>query len=141
MAKNRHINKLNYLGRTIIVGLTYFDLEDRHICTKQFHGVIFHVDVKAGINIRNVTSKEVLVLPPRIDAVFPAPPGKYRESSTGKLIINPDYISIWHITKVDGYESCWKWSAIDLGEKSLSSRGPLVVNNGVRKEAGKGSLL
>ena len=103
------MNKNLYIGKTVIVGISYYDENDSFLDQKQFHGKIVDADPEQGIRCVDETKNELHVLPPRVDALFPAPPGIYREYSTGEIIENPDFISLWNVKKQTGADDKWEW--------------------------------
>ena len=103
------MNKDQYIGKIVIAGFTYYDAQDRYVDQKQFHGKIVDVDPEQGIRFVDSQTNQTRVLPPRTDALFPAPRGLYREQATGKTISNPDFISLWHVKKEPGDNNRWEW--------------------------------
>jgi hypothetical protein len=99
-----------YIGKTVIVGISYYDENDKYLDQKQFHGKIIDADPEKGIRYVDEIKKEIQVLPPRADALFPAPLGTYREYSTGEFIKNPDFISQWRVKKKTGDNDEWEWT-------------------------------
>jgi hypothetical protein len=89
------------LGKTILIGVTYFDHDSKFIEQKQMHGRIIRVDEKEGlaIELEGHNEGKTFRLPPDITSLRPAEPGKYFENSTGEVVINPDFIAAWEITR------------------------------------------
>lgn len=84
-------------GKVILVGLTYYTHDKQFIEQKQFHGTVIRADEK-GILIRKSDGEETM-LPPDLRSTKAAPPGEYRERSTGEIVENPDFLSTWNVVK------------------------------------------
>ena len=85
------------LGKVILVGITYYTHDKRLIEQKQYHGTVIHADEK-GIVIRKANGEEEK-LPPDLRSTKPAPPGEYRERSTGEIVVNPDFFTTWNVVE------------------------------------------
>lgn len=83
------------LGKVILVGITYYTHDKRLIEQKQYHGTVIQADEK-GIVIRKANGEEEK-LPPDLRSTKPAPPGEYRERSTGEIVVNPDFFTTWNV--------------------------------------------
>ena len=80
-----------YVGKRLLVGITYEDHAGRMIRQEQFLGII----LKAGdaeIVVERNDTRERMSLPPEL---MPAGPGKYRLRSTGAVVVDPDYLATW----------------------------------------------
>lgn len=84
-------------GKMILVGITYYTHDKQFIEQKQYHGTVVRADGK-GIVIRKSNGEET-TLPPDLSSTKIAPPGEYRERSTGEIVENPDFISTWNVVK------------------------------------------
>jgi hypothetical protein len=85
------------LGKTMLIGITYYTHDRQPIEQKQFHGIVESADDR-GIIIRR-TNGCVFTLPPDLDSTLPAEPGVYRLRSTGEVVENPDFLSTWNLVK------------------------------------------
>lgn len=85
------------LGKVILVGLTYYTHDKQFVEQKQYHGTVIRADEK-GIVIRKSNGEEAS-LPPDLRSTKPAPPGEYRERSTGEIVENPDFLTTWNVVK------------------------------------------
>ena len=103
------MNREEYIGKILIAGFSYYDASDNFIDQKQYHGTIIDVDDTKGILFRDEQSQGEHVIPPRLNALFPAPPGLYKAHTTGAIIENPDFISLWHVKKLPGENDQWEW--------------------------------
>ena len=83
----------NLIGKIMLVGITYTDSGGNVKERKQFWGTVTVAD-KGKILIEQKNG-EILSLPPDLSAVKPAPEGEYRLHSTGEVVVNPDFLSIW----------------------------------------------
>lgn len=84
-----------YLGKVVLIGVTYLDHEEKLLGQKQWVGTISTFSRKEGIRIRLRDSDEPCGLPPDKRGLRKAPPGSYRLRSTGEVIENPDYLATW----------------------------------------------
>jgi hypothetical protein len=82
-----------YLGKHLLVGITYLDHKEKVIEKRQFHGKITRI-TERGIFVMQANGEE-FSLPPDIRSLKPAKPGTYRLRSTGEVVENPDFISTW----------------------------------------------
>ncbi len=87
-----------YIGKRILIGLTYLDGNGQLMRQLQYHGVISRITEK-GIFIRLPNGEEHCSLPPDVSVLEKASPGEYRLRSTGETVTNPDYLAQWTITK------------------------------------------
>lgn len=83
------------IGKTIIVGITYMDKEEKIIKMIQYYGKIITADKEQGIVIKDSVSKEIFAVPPELSAIKIATPGEYILKSTGRVILNPDFLTTW----------------------------------------------
>ena len=74
----------------------------------QLQGRIIDIDDEA-ISIRlyslahglNFGLDEEFILPPDLDAIRIAPKGKYRIQATGEVVVNPDLLASWTLTRTN----------------------------------------
>jgi len=92
------ITSENIVGKTVLIGLTHEDKNGEIIEQEQFWGTITKVDESRGIIISKPTGEE-FSLPPALHAFSVAPPGEYKLRSTGEIVVNPDLLSTWTVTK------------------------------------------
>jgi hypothetical protein len=84
-----------YIGKRLLVGITYEDQDGKMIRQEQFHGLIVEAGER-GVVIELNDTGERKSLPPQL---MEAPPGEYRLRSTCEVVINPDYLAKWVIKK------------------------------------------
>lgn len=89
------------INKHVIVGYTYNNTDGSINRYEQKHGIVIKVDEKKGIGIRLHNSDEVIWLPPDLRAWKPTPRGSYELTSTGEVVIDPDYYSAWIIDPPD----------------------------------------
>lgn len=89
-----------YIGQYVLVGVTFVDRQGREIERLQMHGVIEAADTRGiRIALHGTRRGETGVMPPDLDALAPADPGKYTLHGTGEVIEDPDLLSAWTVTK------------------------------------------
>jgi hypothetical protein len=84
-----------YIGKTILLGVTYLDHEEKFICRQQWAGTILTFSNKEGIRIKLRNSDEPCGLPPDPRGIQKAKPGIYKLHSTGEEVLDPDYLATW----------------------------------------------
>lgn len=90
----------SYVGKYILIGVSYFDAAGNFIEQKQMHGVVSSASPEGlTISLRGAREGESWVMPPNLDSVSVASPGLYSLRSTGEEIENPDLLSTWNVTK------------------------------------------
>jgi hypothetical protein len=89
-----------YVGKYILVGVTYFDHFGKEIEKIQMHGVVRSASPKGiEIALEGVRKGESWVMPPTLDSISLANPGTYKLHATGETIEDPDLLSTWSVTK------------------------------------------
>lgn len=87
-------------GRRLLVGITYLDDEGQITSTQQFCGRV--LDVGDGVVVvERPGEREPAVLPADAAAYEPAAEGAYRLQNTGEIVIDPDYVTTWHVRETD----------------------------------------
>lgn len=90
----------SYIGKYILIGVTYFNKEGELLEQIQMHGVIESANTQGlTISLKGKKNGESWVMPPVLDAIQPANPGSYSLHSTGEVIEDPDLLSTWSVTK------------------------------------------
>ena len=89
----------SYIGKHLLVGITYLDHEDNFIEQKQFHGHIVRINEPEGIVIKLHDSDQEYKLPPDLNALQEAPKGEYRLRATGEIVVDPDLLTTWTLNK------------------------------------------
>lgn len=116
------------LGKTALVGLSYFDTNGELLQQRQLCGTVVETDEEKGIALKLIKSKEAekknqeekpadehFVLPSSLTCWFNAPAGHYKNPASGVDIENPDYLVTWDIhqkqkdTVEEGDHQWWEW--------------------------------
>ncbi len=87
-----------FVGKTILIGLTYYEADGTFIEQKQLFGTIRSFDKTNGIDVE-LDDGSRYQLPPDPSALQPAEPGEYRLRATGKIVIDPDFLTSFTVTK------------------------------------------
>ena len=91
------MNSENLIEKMFLVGITDYDSGGSAVSQTQFCGRVEAV-YQNGILLR-LPDGSAYMLPPDLSSTKPAPPGSYRLRSTGEVVENPDYLSVWNRTK------------------------------------------
>jgi len=94
------MSEQEYINKTLLIGMTYLKHDGTFIEQKQYFGTIVKINKQEGIVVKLDNNNE-FKLPPDFRSFKKANPGEYTEKSTGKVIIDPDYLTTWTITKPD----------------------------------------
>jgi hypothetical protein len=89
-----------YLGKYILVGVTYVDSAGQVESSVQMHGVVESA-AQDGIKIslRGERAGQSWTMPADPSAISPAQPGRYELPETGEIVENPDFICTWMVQK------------------------------------------
>jgi len=85
----------SFIGKTILIGITYQDYKGNVTGRMQWFGTIKSYSNNKGIEVDLDGSDEPCCIPPFASAIRPAEPGVYRLKSSGKVIENPDFVTTW----------------------------------------------
>jgi len=85
------------LGKTLLVGISYYTHDEKFIEQKQFWGTVTNVS-DTLITMRQKDGS-LFTLPPDLSSTYRASPGEYKLRSTGEVVENPDFLATWTITK------------------------------------------
>jgi len=89
-----------YVGRYILVGITYEDADGNELRREQLHGEIESVDAKGvRIALKGSREGEFWNMPPAYEAIHPAKPGQCKLSTTGEVVVDPDFVATWSVRK------------------------------------------
>lgn len=91
----------DYVGKTLLIGVTYIDHEAKLTGQRQWFGVITEVSNAKGIVITLKNDTKLCALPPDLSALQPAKPGEYRLRSSGEVVTNPDFLTTWTCREPD----------------------------------------
>ena len=89
----------SYVGKYTLVGITYADHAGRELRRQQVHGVIESA-TRSGISIslRGVYEGQSWNMPPVLQSIRPAKPGKYTLHMSGETVVDPDLLATWTVT-------------------------------------------
>ena len=89
-----------YVGKYILVGVTYVDQAGQVENSVQMHGVVESA-AEDGITIalKGERAGQSWTMPADLSAISPAQPGRYQLPETGEIIENPDFICTWMVQK------------------------------------------
>jgi hypothetical protein len=90
-----------YIGRSVLLGITYFGPNNLLRRQEQFLGTIMVVDFDEGIVVSCDPDGHTFVLPGDPSWVEKAPSARYKLRSTGLVITNPDYLANLSIEQAD----------------------------------------
>ena len=88
-----------YVGKYLLVGLTYMDSQGNTLRHEQFHGEIASISPTEGlrIHLRGSRQGHDFVLPADLNAISAAPPGDYHLKETQEVVKNPDLLGTWKV--------------------------------------------
>src|SRR5690349_13837487 len=89
----------SYVGKHLLIGMTYLDHNYQFIEQKQFHRTIVRINEHEGIVIKLHNSEDEFKLPPDIKSLQTAAPGEYRLRATGEIVVDPDLVTTWTLNK------------------------------------------
>jgi len=98
MAKPTYLDEAKadqYIGKTILIGVTYLDHEGNVTKQHQWSGRIKTWSNRLGIQVDLDDSDEPCSIPPAAAAIQKAKPGIYTLRQSGRKIENPDYVTTW----------------------------------------------
>lgn len=99
----RNLQSSRWIGKTVLIGLSYED-ETGHIHRReQLWGEIASVDPHSGftIQLKGAYAGYTYPLPPEPRGLKVARRGEYRLKATGELLVDPDFVSTWVVSALD----------------------------------------
>jgi hypothetical protein len=108
MPENDASDLSSYVGKLVMVGITRVNAAGEAVAQLQYHGRIQDIG-EEGIRIETPDGKQMM-LPPAIESLQPAPPGEYRERSSGVVVNDPDLVSSWEIREPAEAGKALSWS-------------------------------
>lgn len=102
-----------YIGKVVLIGVTYETNKGEVTGRQQWAGIIKTYSNEEGIQVDLFDSEDFCALPPWPDAISPARPGVYRLKSTGREIVDPDYLATWTCSEPDPRETIDSEQAVD----------------------------
>lgn len=89
-----------YIGKHLLVSLTYVGSAGAVDHKVQFHGIITRINEAIIAVLRQDTGEE-FTLPADMSALTVAAEGEYRLKPSGDVVVNPDYLAVWTIQKAE----------------------------------------
>jgi hypothetical protein len=87
-----------YVGKYVLVGMSYYSAEGQVLKHQQVHGVISWISEKEiVVDLKGTRTGERKSFPPDIRSLKPAPPGEYTLRETQEVIHDPDYLWTWDV--------------------------------------------
>lgn len=96
----KNMNTKKYIGKVIMVGLTFLDQKENVIEQYQTHGVINSIDSNGMMQIER-SNMPVFSVPFDEESISEAEEGIYKERATGVEVENPDFLTSWTINQSD----------------------------------------
>jgi hypothetical protein len=89
------------IGKRVLIGLTFVNKTGNVLEQRQLHGRIASAVEGSGITVDLDGNKagESYSLPPDLRSVISAKPGEYTLRATGEVLINPDFLANFTITR------------------------------------------
>lgn len=87
------------IGKVLLVGITYYTHDNEYIEQKQFYGTVTEAN-KTLIRVKQKDGTD-FTLPPDLSSTKRARKGEYKLRSTGEIVIDPDYLTTWNLTKTE----------------------------------------
>lgn len=85
-----------YVGKHLVISLTYLEPAGEVGLKVQIHGVIKRIN-NAIIAVSRQDTGEEFTIPTDMEALQPAPEGEYRLRPSGEVVVNPDYLTVWTV--------------------------------------------
>ena len=82
-------------GKTILAGITYYTKDREILEQKQYWGTVIEANDK-WIRFRQKNG-DIFALPPDLSSTKAAAKGEYRLLSTGEIVVDPDFTSVWSV--------------------------------------------
>lgn len=92
------MDEVEYIGKLILIGISFVSKNDELIEQYQTHGYIEKIEKNGLMRIRR-DGLPVFTIPFNKSAISKAKPGTYRERSSGMEIENPDFFTSWSVRK------------------------------------------
>ena len=92
----------SYVGKYILIGITYVDAKGTELRQEQIHGVIESVS-EGGIRVKlkGANEGQYRSIPSDLRGIRKAKPGRYSLRGTREVIVDPDLVTTWRFTEGD----------------------------------------
>ena len=98
-AAEKEITFDELIGKVLLVGITYYTHDNEYIEQKQFYGTVTEAN-ETIIRVAQMDGTE-FTLPPNLSSTKRARKGEYKLRSTGEIVVDPDYLATWNLTKAE----------------------------------------
>jgi hypothetical protein len=89
-----------FIGKTILIGVTYLDEQGQEERQLSMHGVIQSATPEGvRVALKGTREGDSWNMPPNLDAISPLEPGHYKLRETDEVVENPDLVVVWTIAK------------------------------------------
>lgn len=85
------------LGKLVLSGVSYYDIEGNVLRHQQFFGTVLRISIEEGLVLADGTDGSEIHLPHSLEHYMAAAPGTYTLKSVNQCVVDPDYISTWHV--------------------------------------------
>lgn len=92
-----HVRANGMIGKTALVGISYWSADHTLLRTEQFQGEVIQVSPDGGIVLRLRSGAGEFTLPPDLSSVETARPGEYHLKSSGEVVSNPDFLCTYDV--------------------------------------------
>ena len=92
------------IGKTVLVGLTLLDQQDAELSRTEVYGRITSADEDGFLEIARGDGRGIFRLPFDPKSLEPAAPGQYHLHTTGEVVDDPDFTTIWTVNLAEGQE-------------------------------------
>ena len=97
LARGNTMSKNFYIGKTVLVGISYYDNKEKLKSNKQIAGKIIEIS-KNKIAVQLLNSVDIFNLPPDVSALQPAQPGILNlKNGNVKSIEDPDFTVVYNV--------------------------------------------
>ncbi|MRM85857.1 hypothetical protein D1Z98_06975 [Riemerella anatipestifer] len=92
--------KENLKNKTFLIGITFVDENGDIIDEYQTSGKVLELTDNGILKLKR-ENENFFQIPYDNDSIFAAQKGEYKEKSSGKIIVDPDFITQWTVSKND----------------------------------------
>jgi hypothetical protein len=98
---NRKLEKAKeMINKRVVIGITYLDPGGEAIDSTQMYGKVISVNPDSvKVELEGSHKGEIFSLPRDLRAFHKAEPGTYTLKCSGEEVEDPDYTTVWNITK------------------------------------------